>query len=47
MQIEIVFRDEVEHDSMEDAYDAFLAYLAECVEAGDVSTFQFYELKND
>ena len=44
MKIEIVFRDEVEHDSMEDAYDAFLAYLAKCVEEGDVSTFQFYEM---
>jgi hypothetical protein len=44
-KFEIVFRDEVEHDSMEDCYDAFLEYLADCVRDGDVSAFQFYVLK--
>lgn len=42
---EIVFRDEVEAESIESVYDNFLEYLADCVRCGDVSAFQFYELK--
>lgn len=42
---EIVFRDKVEADSIESVYDDFLEYLADCVRCGDVSSFQFYELK--
>jgi hypothetical protein len=42
---EIVFRDEVEADSIESVYDDFLEYLADCVRDGDVSAFQFYSLE--
>lgn len=41
---EIVFRDEVEAESIHEVYDNFLEYLADCVRCGDVSSFQFYSL---
>jgi len=45
-KFEIVFRDEVEHESMDECIDVFLEYLKDCVETGDVSAFQFYELED-
>tara|TARA_R100000231_G_scaffold40614_2_gene35429 strand:- start:1697 stop:1852 length:156 start_codon:yes stop_codon:yes gene_type:complete len=44
-KFEIVFRNEVEHESIEDCYEAFLDYLADCVKTGDVSVFQFYQME--
>jgi hypothetical protein len=44
---EIVFRDEVEADSLDSVYDNFLEYLADCVRDGDVSAFQFYKLEDE
>lgn len=44
-RFEIVFRDEVEHESMDECIEAFMDYLADCVRDGDVSAFQFYTLK--
>lgn len=41
---EIVFRDEVEHESIHECIDSFIDYLNECVKNGDVSAFQFYRL---
>tara|TARA_R110002020_G_scaffold48664_2_gene138596 strand:+ start:26698 stop:26898 length:201 start_codon:yes stop_codon:yes gene_type:complete len=38
---EVTFRDEIEADSEEEAYDDFLKYLAECVHHQDVTAFQF------
>jgi len=45
MKFEIVFRDEVEHESLDECIDEFIEYLTECIRNGDVSAFQFYELK--
>lgn len=44
-KFEIVFRDEVEHESIDDCYEAFLDYLADCVRTSDVSAFQFYQME--
>lgn len=44
---EIVFRDEVEAESIHEVYDDFLEYLAECVRCRDVSAFQFYSLPEE
>ena len=44
-KFEIVFRDEVEHESIEECYNTFLKYLADCVRDGDISAFQVYQLK--
>ena len=44
---EVTFRDEIEADSEEEAYDAFLKYLSHCVRLQDVTTFQFFELKKE
>jgi hypothetical protein len=44
---EVTFRDEIEVDSEEEAYDHFLKFLAECVHNNDVSTFQFFELRKE
>lgn len=41
MQIEITFKDEVEAETMEEAYGTFLEYLSDCVNNGDVAAFQF------
>jgi hypothetical protein len=41
---EITFRDEIEVDSEEEAYDYFLKYLAECVHNQDVTAFQFDDI---
>jgi len=41
---EIVFRDEVKHESMDECIEVFLEYLQDCVRNGDVSAFQFYKL---
>ena len=41
---EITFRDEIEVDNVEDAYDHFLKYLAECVHNNDVTAFQFSDI---
>jgi len=41
---EITFRDEIEVDNEEEAYDHFLKFLAECVHNNDVSTFQFFDI---
>jgi len=46
-KFEIVFRDEVEHESMDECIDVFLDYLRDCVRNGDVSAFQFYVLDGD
>jgi hypothetical protein len=44
---EIVFRDEVEAESIHEVFDDFLEYLADCVRCGDVSAFQFYSLSEE
>ena len=44
---EVTFRDEIEVDNEEEAYDHFLKFLAECVHNNDVSTFQFFELRKE
>jgi hypothetical protein len=43
MEFEVVFRDVIEANSEEEAYDKFLEYLAECVKYGDITTFDFYK----
>tara|TARA_R100001510_G_scaffold33261_1_gene29749 strand:+ start:5756 stop:5911 length:156 start_codon:yes stop_codon:yes gene_type:complete len=44
-KFEIHFHNEVEHESIEECIDTFKQYLAKCVDTGDISVFQFYELK--
>ena len=44
---EVTFRDEIEADSEEEAYDDFLKYLSHCVRLQDVTAFQFFELKKE
>ena len=44
---EVTFRDEIEADSEEEAYDDFLKYLAECVHHQDVTAFQFFNLRKE
>ena len=46
MKFEITFKDVFDGvDNEEQAYDVLLDYLNECVEKGDVTAFDFKEIK--
>jgi hypothetical protein len=45
IKYEITFRDEVEHENIDECVASFLEYLQECVENGDVSAFGIYKLE--
>jgi hypothetical protein len=46
MKFEITFKDIFERvENEEQAYDILLDYLKECVENGDVTAFEFKEVK--
>ena len=42
---EIAFRDEVEHDNLDDCVESLIDYLQECVQNRDVSAFGIYQLR--
>jgi hypothetical protein len=44
-KFEVCFRDEIEVENEEEAVDALIQYLSDCVRFQDVSVFNFYELK--
>ena len=46
-KFEITFRDEIEVENEEEAVDALIQYLNDCVRFQDVSVFNFYELKEN
>lgn len=46
-KFEITFKDVIEVENEEEAIDAFIQYLADCVRFEDVSVFNFYELKGE
>ena len=46
-KFEITYKDEIEVESEEDAYEWLLQYLNECVRNGDVSVFNFYEIRGN
>ena len=43
---EIVFCDEVDHESIDECIASFLEYLKECVENEDVSAFGIYKIED-
>ena len=43
----VKFNDWIEADTEEEAYDKFLDCLAECVRYGDVTVFDFEEVKEE
>ena len=43
-RFEVTFRDEIEAESEESAYDAILEFCRESAGAGDVTAFQFIEM---
>ena len=45
MMWEITFKDSIEADTEEMAYNKLLEYLANCVHNGDVTAFNFYKEK--
>ena len=46
-KFQIKFNDTIEADTEEEDYDKFLDYLAECVRYGDVTVFDFEEVKEE
>ena len=45
MQIKVTFKDVFYVESEEHAYEALLEYLANCITHGDVTAFNFEEMK--
>jgi hypothetical protein len=43
MRYKIIFNDEIEANSEDDAYDKLLEYLQDCVDNGDVTAFNFVD----
>ena len=46
-KFEITFKDEIEVENDEEAIDALIQYLSDCVRFQDVSVFNIYKLKGD
>jgi predicted kinase len=46
-KFEITFKDEIEVENEEEAIDALIQYLNDCVQFKDVSVFNFYKLKEN
>lgn len=46
-RFEITFKDEIEVENEEEAIDALIQYLADCVRFEDVSVFNFFKLKEN
>lgn len=44
---EIVYRDEIEANSEDEAIEWLFQHLEDCVRNGDVTCFQFYKLKEN
>lgn len=41
MKYKVTFQDEIEAETIEDAFDQLLEYLKDCVNMGDVTAFTF------
>ena len=46
-KFEITFKDELEVENEEEAVDALIQYLHDCVRFQDVSVFNIYKLKEN
>jgi hypothetical protein len=46
-KFEVCFRDEIEVENEEEAVDALIQYLSDCVRFQDVSVFNIYKLKEE
>jgi hypothetical protein len=46
-KFEVTFKDEIEVENEEEAVDALIQYLNDCVKFQDVSVFNFYKLKEN
>jgi hypothetical protein len=46
-KFEVTFKDEIEVENEEEAIDALIQYLNDCVKFQDVSVFNIYKLKEE
>jgi predicted kinase len=46
-KFEVTFKDEIEVENEEEAVEALIQYLNDCVRFKDVSVFNFYKLKEE
>jgi len=46
-KFEVTFKDEIEVENEEEAVDALIQYLNDCVQFQDVSVFNIYKLKEN